>query len=63
MFPVFFHLLIEERNIPHAKNWDGEAGVLQRQEMENILEEIGDFAIKIAIQKEKPPSPKVPSTS
>ena len=51
MFLVSFHLLIEERNIPHARNWDGEAGVLQRQEMENILEEIGDFAIKIAIQK------------
>ena len=63
MFLVSFHLLIEERNIPHARNWDGEAGVLQRQEMENILEEIGDFAIKIAIQKEKSSSPKVPSTS
>ena len=59
MFSVFFHLRIEEGNIPHAKNWDGEAGVLQRLEMGIMLGEGGDFAIKTALRKVKNQNPKV----
>ena len=57
---MFFHLPLRERNIPHAKNWDGEeVGVPQRLEMGIMSVESGDFAIKTAQRKVKNQNPKV----